>query len=183
VRHYLSPKAGADSGVRARHPGPEPKPTPQVEKTIGNASPPRPAAAKTTTQPKQTPDTITAPKNGQKSIFVIEDSKTSRKVLSMVLGRNNYHIYEAETGDQALALARKIEPDLVLLDVMLPDMTGYDILPQLRQLPHFAELPVIMLTGKSAATDRMKGMLVGTNEYLTKPFNPEKLISVIRNYI
>ena len=101
----------------------------------------------------------------------------------MVLGRNGFTIHEATTGEEALNLATSIRPDLVLLDVMLPDMTGYTILPQLKELPHFKDLPVIMLTGKSGSTDRMKGMLAGTNEYLTKPFNPQKLLSVIGGYL
>jgi len=117
------------------------------------------------------------------SIFIIEDSPTSRKVLSMVLGRNGFTVVEATTGAEALQLAATIKPALVLLDVMLPDMTGYDVLPKLREMPHYRELPVVMLTGRKGSEDRMRGMMLGTNEYLTKPFNPEKLISVIKNYV
>ena len=123
------------------------------------------------------------PNPGQQSILVVEDSQTSRMVVTMVLGRHGYHVHEAATGTEALAMAPKITPDLVLLDLMLPDMTGYEILPRLRQLHHYSELPIIMLTGKRDSSNRMKGMLVGTNEYMTKPFNPEKLISVIKKYI
>jgi len=124
-----------------------------------------------------------APPPGSKSIFIIEDSRTSRKVLAMLLSRNGYHLYEASSGQEALTLAPSIKPDLVLLDVMLPDMTGYTILPQLKQLSHYADLPFIMLTGNKKATDRLKGMLAGSNEYLTKPFDPQKLLSVISNYL
>ena len=124
-----------------------------------------------------------AEKDTKKSIFIIEDSPTSRKVLSMVLGRNGFSVVEAGTGQEALALAASIKPALVLLDVMLPDMTGYDVLPRLREIPYYKELPVVMLTGRKGSADRMRGMMLGTNEYLTKPFNPEKLISVIKNYI
>lgn len=127
--------------------------------------------------------TDNAAKSSSKSIFVIEDSITSRKVLSMILGRNGYTMHEASTGQEALQLAKSIKPDLVLLDVMLPDMTGYTVLPQLKQFPHFADLPVIMLTGKNSATDRMKGMIAGSNEYLTKPFDPKKLLTLIGSYI
>lgn len=126
---------------------------------------------------------VQAKKDGKKSIFIIEDSSTSRKVLSMILGRSGYHIYEACTGKQALELAHNIQPDLVLLDVVLPDMTGYNVLPQLKKIAHFSDLPVIMLTGKSEAKDRMQGMLAGTNEYLTKPFDPQKLLSIIGGYL
>ncbi len=127
---------------------------------------------------------VTSPqKNAKKSIFVIEDSSTSRKVLSMILGRNGFKMYEATTGRDALAIAQRIKPDLVLLDVMLPDMTGFNILPRLKIIEHFKDIPVIMLTGKRNSSDRLKGLLAGTNEYITKPFNPQKLLSVIGNYL
>ena len=66
---------------------------------------------------------------------------------------------------------------------MLPDMTGYTILPKLREIGHYAELPFIMLTGNRKATDRLQGMLAGTNEYITKPFDPQKLLGIISNYL
>jgi len=144
------------------------------------ASPVKPPAQEPSPAQAEPPK---APPPGSKSIFVIEDSRTSRKVLVMLLTRNGYHLYEASSGKEALALAPSIKPDLVLLDVMLPDMTGYTILPQLKQLPHFADIPFIMLTGNKKATDRLKGMLAGSNEYLTKPFDPQKLLSVISNYL
>ena len=65
----------------------------------------------------------------------------------------------------------------------LPDTTGYEVLPQLRSHDYYKDIPVVMLTGKTGAADRIKGMMSGTNEYLTKPFNPEKLISVINKYL
>lgn len=120
---------------------------------------------------------------GEKSIFIIEDSSTSMKVLTMILGRNGYHTYKAFSGKEALDIAPDIYPDLIVLDVMLPDMTGYQVLPELKKIDHFSELPVIMLTGKREAKDRMQGMLAGTNEYLTKPFDPKKLLSIINGYI
>lgn len=118
-----------------------------------------------------------------KSILVIDDSSTSRKVLGMILGRNGFKIDEATTGHDALSIAEKIKPDLVLLDVMLPDMTGFEILPRLKEFEHFKDIPVIMVTGKRTSTDRMQGMLAGSNEYITKPFNPQKLLSLISNYL
>lgn len=154
--------------------------------TGASARPSEPAAK---TAPVLKPQPTTSPRkpnpvrNGQKSIFVIEDSKTSRKVISMILGRNGYHIHEATTGQEALDMAPHIQPDLILLDVMLPDTTGYTILPRLKELQHIQDLPVVMLTGKSAPADRMKGMLAGSNEYLTKPFDPQKLLSVIKGYL
>lgn len=74
-------------------------------------------------------------------------------------------------------------PDLILLDLMLPDMTGYELFPKLKTISGFDEIPVFILTGKRAPTDKMKGMLLGTNEYVTKPFNPEKLVGLIKRYM
>lgn len=118
-----------------------------------------------------------------KTILVVEDSKTARKVVSMVLGRKGYKIIEATTGTEALLAIQGVTPDLVLLDVMLPDMTGYDVLSSIRKSSDLAEIPVVMLTGKRGAADRQKGLISGTNEYLTKPFNPAKLLEVLGRYL
>jgi DNA-binding response OmpR family regulator len=183
VRSYLNGSASAADGV-----------TPDTPSTrVDQASPaavPAPAgptiSAPSAIMPPSTGTSPVSPPAGKsngKSIFIIEDSRTSRKVLTMLLNRHGYTLYEAATGQEALTIAPTIRPDLVLLDVMLPDMTGYTILPQLKELPHFADLPFIMLTGNRKATDRMQGMLAGTNEYLTKPFDPQKLLTVIGSYL
>ena len=117
------------------------------------------------------------------TILVVEDSPTARKVIKMVLAREGFGIIEASTGEEALLHAKNTRPNLVLLDVMLPDMTGYEILPQLREQEHLIDTPVVMLTGKKSSTDRMKGMLAGSAEYLTKPFDPKKLTNVIKKYV
>lgn len=119
----------------------------------------------------------------QKTILVVEDSQTSRKVISMVLKREGLKTIEATTGEEALELAKNNSPDLVLLDVMLPDMTGHDVLPEMRKMAHLSETPIIMLTGRKGSEDRMKGLNAGVSEYLTKPFDPQKLTTLIRNYL
>ena len=119
----------------------------------------------------------------QKTILVVEDSQTSRKVISMLLGRKGYTIIEAKSGSEALQRIEEIVPDLVLLDVVLPDMTGYEVLSRLRQSARLAEVPVIMLTGQSKPSDRLKGLFHGSNEYLTKPFDPAKLLVVLEKYL
>ncbi len=126
-------------------------------------------------------ETATEEKSSGKVILVVEDSRTSRKVISMLLSRKGHEIVEATTGKEALARVAEKIPDLVLLDVMLPDMTGYEILPLLRK--DVANVPVVMLTGKKSSTDRLKGMKSGANEYLTKPFDPAKLIGVVDRYL
>jgi len=121
--------------------------------------------------------------NTEKTVLVVEDSKTARKVVSLVLGRKGYNIIEATTGTEALLAIEGMTPDLVLLDVMLPDMDGYEILSTIRKNKEYSDVPVVMLTGKKEAADRQKGMIRGSNEYLTKPFNPAKLLSVIGKYL
>ena len=119
----------------------------------------------------------------QKTILVVEDSQTSRKVISMLLGRKGYTIIEAQNGSEALQKSEELIPNLVLLDVMLPDMTGYEVLSRLRQSKRLAEVPVIMLTGKSNPSDKLKGLFHGSNEYLTKPFDPAKLLAVLEKHL
>jgi twitching motility two-component system response regulator PilG len=122
-------------------------------------------------------------KGQERSVLVVEDSPTSRKVISMVLSRKGYVVYEAATGEEALRKVAEELPRLILLDAMLPDMTGYDILAQLKQDQHLREIPVVMLTAKDSPVDREKGIRAGSAAYLTKPFNPDKLLSVIGSYI
>lgn len=124
-----------------------------------------------------------SPISSQKTILVIEDSKTSRKVISVVVGRKGYNIIEASDGHQALQEFVKVVPDLVLLDVMLPDMTGYEVLARIRQSATLKDIPVVMLTGKKNSTDRMKGFKAGVDEYLTKPFDPAKLLMVLEKFL
>ena len=132
---------------------------------------------------KKPPMPASLPKTGQKTILVIEDSQTSRKVISMILTREGYHVVEASTGADGIMLAGESAPSLILLDIMLPDMTGFDVLPRLKEMPRLKEVPVIMLTGKTGSTDRVLGIRAGSSEYLTKPFNPQKLIGIIKKYL
>jgi DNA-binding response OmpR family regulator len=118
-----------------------------------------------------------------KTILVIEDSNTSRKVISLVLNRQGYNIVEATTGGEGLGRLVDVVPDLVLLDVMLPDMDGYQVLAEMRSSTRLKEVPVVMLTGKRSSTDRMKGLASGANEYLTKPFDPAKLLNVLGRFL
>jgi twitching motility two-component system response regulator PilG len=129
--------------------------------------------------------TATSVANAQDSttILVVEDSPTARKVIKMVLTREGFGIVEASSGEEALQQAKTARPNLVLLDVMLPDMSGFDVLPLLREQEHLIDIPVVMLTGKKGSADRMKGMLAGSAEYLTKPFDPKKLTNVIKKYV
>lgn len=134
-------------------------------------------------QPQCSEDTIEQMLPNKKTVLVVEDSPTSQKVIKMVLSRAGLQTLNAKTGVEALAHIRDYDPDLILLDLMLPDMTGYDILPKIRAKKSLADVPVIMLTGKTGTLDRVKGLRAGSSEYLTKPFNPQKLIAIINKYL
>jgi len=134
-------------------------------------------------EPVVSPSPVLPVTGGGKTILMVEDSQTSRKVISMLLGRKGYTIIEAKTGGEALQRSEEGIPDLVLLDVMLPDMSGYEVLSRMRQNQKMADVPVVMLTGKSNPSDRLKGLHHGSNEYLTKPFDPAKLLAVLEKYL
>ncbi len=134
-------------------------------------------------EPVVSPAPVPSVAGGGKTILMVEDSQTSRKVIGMLLGRKGYTIIEAKTGGEALQRSEERVPDLVLLDVMLPDMSGYEVLSRLRQNQRMVDVPVVMLTGKSNPSDRLKGLHHGSNEYLTKPFDPAKLLAVLEKYL
>ncbi|EKD35060.1 MAG: hypothetical protein ACD_75C02074G0003 [uncultured bacterium] len=119
----------------------------------------------------------------EKSILVVEDSPTSRKVISMVIAKRGYTVNEAATGAVAIRKARERTPDLILLDATLPDMTGYDILHRFKNDVRLKNVPIVMLTAKNNPVDRQKGLQGGSVAYLTKPFDPEKLLAVIDEHI
>ncbi len=123
--------------------------------------------------------------NSSKStkILVVEDSSTTRKVITITLKRNGYEVVEAADGLEALTKVSETHPDLILLDVMLPKMDGYEILSILRNNPEFKTIPVIMLTSKDGFINKMKGKIAGSAAYLTKPFDPEKMINEIKKHL
>jgi len=116
-------------------------------------------------------------------ILVIGSSPTARKVIKVVLKREGFGVVEAGSGEEAITTAETIKPNLILLDVMLVDTTGFDLLPRLREFVHLIDTPVIMLTIRQGAMERMKGLMAGSMEYLAKPLDPLKLTTTIRKYI
>lgn len=100
----------------------------------------------------------------------------------MSLESDNYKVVEAYTGDGAIEKARSEAPDLILLDIMLRDMTGYEVCNRIRKDPLTRSIPIIMLTGMGEI-GRMAGMELGADEYITKPFNLNELKSKIRTVL
>ncbi len=113
-------------------------------------------------------------------ILVVDDEKGTVDSLRMALESDNYEVVEARTGEGAIHKALNENVDLILLDIMLPDMTGYEICNTLRKNPSTASVPIIMLTGMSGMSDKMAGLDLGADDYITKPFDIRELKAKIR---
>ena len=111
-------------------------------------------------------------------ILVVDDEAVLAEMMSMALRYEGWDITTAGDGSTALAAARDTRPDAVVLDVMLPDMSGLDVLGKLRD--HDPELPVLLLTAKDAVEDRIAGLSAGGDDYVTKPFSLEEVVLRLR---
>jgi DNA-binding response OmpR family regulator len=116
-------------------------------------------------------------------ILIVEDSMVTRKVIARTLVARGYDVFEAKNSFEALAGIEQKKPDLILLDIILPGKDGYEILEEIKQKPMFEETPVVMLTSRDGLFDKLKGKVSGANEYLTKPFQPDELLTVVRKYL
>jgi len=132
-------------------------------------------------EPEKTVDAVASPE--QKMILVVEDSSTTRKVISITLSRQGYRVVEAADGLEALSKISEERPDLIMLDVILPKMDGYKILSIIKGNKEFKEIPVIMLTSKDGFINKMKGKMAGAAAYLTKPFDPNMMIAEIQKHM
>ncbi|TXL67883.1 response regulator transcription factor [Cerasibacillus terrae] len=108
-----------------------------------------------------------------KKILVVDDEERIRRLLKMYLEREDFIIEEAENGTEALELALKNDYDLILLDIMMPEMDGIDVCQELRKEKN---TPVIMLTAKGEETNRVQGFEVGVDDYIVKPFSPREVV-------
>jgi DNA-binding response OmpR family regulator len=109
--------------------------------------------------------------------LVIEDEKNLSDLLQGYLEREGFEVHQAFDGETGLEAARRIEPDVVILDWMLPGLDGMEVLRELRR---FSEAYVIMLTARTEEVDRIVGLLAGADDYLTKPFSPGELVARVR---
>lgn len=110
-------------------------------------------------------------------ILVLDDEKEIAEVIALYLKNDGYEVVLAYTGRQALELVESEQPDLALLDVMLPDMDGFRVLQKIRENYRF---PVIMLTAKTEYTDKITGLTLGADDYIAKPFNPLELVARVK---
>jgi two-component system alkaline phosphatase synthesis response regulator PhoP len=116
----------------------------------------------------------------KKKILVVEDEKDVRDLVRYNLEQDGFTVLEAEDGELALALVRRERPALVILDIMLPGMSGLDICRVIRHDEEVSRVPVLMLTAKAAEVDKIVGLEVGADDYVTKPFSPRELLARVK---
>lgn len=113
-------------------------------------------------------------------ILVVDDDEHIRKSLAQYLEMEDFDVDVASSGPEALNRAGRQAPDLVLLDIMMPGMDGFEVVEKLRQESATRQVPIILLTARGQDTDVIKGYQLGVSSYLTKPFNLDELVDTIR---
>mgnify|MGYP000799171858 FL=1 len=111
------------------------------------------------------------------TILIAEDDADIIELLSLYLSGEGYHILSAENGRQALELMRTEKISLAIVDIMLPEVNGYDLIRKIRETQNF---PIIILSAKTMDTDRILGLNLGADAYMTKPFNPLEVVAYVK---
>ncbi|HEX8195954.1 MAG TPA: response regulator [Pyrinomonadaceae bacterium] len=123
-------------------------------------------------------------KSTDSAVLVIEDDRIISSLLQHILSRRGYKVHTATDGRSAAAMLEEIEPpQLILLDVMLPFIDGFELLEQIRSKPEWSEVPVIMLTSKGQEKNIVRALEGGADDYIVKPFQPEELVARVRRFV
>ena len=112
----------------------------------------------------------------QYKVLVVDDEPFICRSLSFVLRKQDYEVSEARNGEDALELIRKIRPDLVFMDVMMPKMNGFDVTRAVKSDPELKSTKIILLTARGQVADRAIGVEAGADDYMTKPFSPTNIL-------
>lgn len=116
----------------------------------------------------------------RQTILVVDDDRDVVRLMRSYLEKAGYDVLTAFNGEVAVHMLRREKPDLLLLDLMLPDRDGWDITRLVRSDPHLAHIPIIMLTAKVDDTDKIVGLEMGADDYVTKPYNPREVVARVR---
>jgi DNA-binding response OmpR family regulator len=115
-----------------------------------------------------------------KHVVLVEDETNIAEAIRFLLGRDGWRVETLANGGNATEVIRAAKPDLVMLDVMLPGKTGFEILAELRSDDSLADLPILMLTARGHARDREMAMQAGVSRFMTKPFSNEEMLTAVR---
>jgi two-component system cell cycle response regulator DivK len=116
-------------------------------------------------------------------ILIIEDQEDSRRILRDLLSSVGYHLLEASAGDEGVRLAEVHRPDLILMDVQMPVLDGYEATRRIKAQPELRNIPIIVVTSYALSGDDAEAKLAGADAYVAKPFSPRKLLAVIRQFL
>ena len=170
-------------------PAPAPEPVAAVPVATAPVAPAPVAPAPVASAPSAAVDADVAAaepsSNGsssRKTVMIVDDSPTIRKILGLTLERAGYKVVAEPDGESAIERLIQVVPDLILLDIAMPKIDGYEVCKRIKQDPRTKHVPVVMLSGKGALFDKVKGHMAGATEYLTKPFETPAVLAVVTNY-
>ena len=118
-----------------------------------------------------------------KRILLVEDQEDARRIVRDLLAVSDYELVEATTGEDGLVLAERERPDLILMDIQLPGLDGYEVTRRIKANPALNHIPIIAVTSYALSGDEQKAYAAGCNGYVTKPFSPRVLLAKIREYL
>jgi len=119
----------------------------------------------------------------ERTILYVEDNEYNRKIVRQLLGRTSYRLVEANDGESGVAMAQQEIPQLILMDVQLPKMSGLDATRTLKADPRTSHIPIIVITSFALSGDRDKAAAAGADSYLAKPYSPRELLALVRQYL
>ena len=118
-----------------------------------------------------------------KRVLVVDDEPNILRTLTFVMKKEGYDVSSATNGEEAMAEVRSSKPDLIFLDIMMPKKNGYEVCQEIKDDPNLSDIHIIMLTAKGQDADREKGLSVGAEEFMTKPFSPIQVIGRVRELL
>jgi two-component system cell cycle response regulator DivK len=122
-------------------------------------------------------------RNMTKCILVVEDQDDNKKIMRDLLGTADYEMMEAENGEQAVAMVAQRRPDLILMDIQLPILDGYEATRRIKADPALRSIPIIAVSSYALSGDDQKARVVGCNDFVSKPFSPRQLLAKVRQYL
>ena len=115
-------------------------------------------------------------------VLVVDDSKTELLFLTDLLQKNGFSVKTAENADDAMRRLEEERPDLILMDVVMPGQNGFQLTRAIARNPQYANVPVVMLSSKDGVFDKARGRMVGSQDYLTKPFTKDQLLQAVQQF-
>jgi two-component system cell cycle response regulator DivK len=118
-----------------------------------------------------------------KTVLIVEDQEDNRRIMRDLLTSGGFRVVEATTGIEGVAAAESHRPDLILMDVQLPGIDGYEATRQIKAQPELAQIPLIIVTSYALSGDDRKAFAAGCDDYVAKPFSPRSLLAKVRTYL